>query len=920
LAPQLVSIADSQNNVTIYYTTDGTAPTTNSSVYETPISVLANETIKAIAVVSGYTNSPVATAIYVIAPVLPTPTISPASNTYSTTQSVTITDTQSGVTIYYTTDGTTPNISSHIYSSAIAVASSETIKAIAVESGYTNSSAATAVYTIAPIIPAPTFSPISATYPTAQSVVISDSQSGVAIYYTTDGTTPTIGSSLYSSAIPVTASETIKAIAVEAGYTNSSVGTAVYTIAPVIPTPTFTPGASTYTTPQSVSISVNQGGVTIYYTTDGSTPTTNSTVYSTPITVSSAQLIKAIASESGYTNSGVGSAYYTIAPIIPAPTFGVAAGTYSAAQSVSINDSQSGVTIFYTTNGTTPTTNSPRYSSPLQISSTETVTAIAIESGYTNSSVGSAAYAIVPAVPTPSFSPGPATYTNTQMVTISDTQSGATIYYTTDGTTPTINSNVYSSAISVSASETIEAIAEATNYSNSNVASSVYVIAPLIPAPTFSPVAGTYVGSQSVSLVDTQSGVTIYFTTDGSTPTTSSSVYSSPIAISATETINAFAAEAGYTSSPVNSALFTIQGTLPTPIISPNGGTITIGQSVTLSDSQNGSSVYYTTNGTTPSSSSALYTGPITISASETIEAIAVAAGNANSAIATASFTASPHTWTAVSVSLGPDGNTHLLWDRTDGSAAFWTMGANGNIIINNAYGPFPGWTAKSVVTDSSNNTYALWDNANGSVTVWKENGSGSFTGLNTFGPFPGWTAKTMSVGGDGLLRLLWTNTDGSITNWVGNGMTFTGQSIFGPFSGWSAQSIATDSGNQTHLLWTNTNDSITNWAGNGMTFTGQPVFGPISGWSAIANAAAPDKSIRVLWDNSNGQMTTWAGDGNTFTGEPTFGPFSGWTATALAVGGDSQTRVLWDNANGSATIWTLRGSSYTSTPTFGPF
>jgi exo-beta-1,3-glucanase (GH17 family) len=358
----------------------------------------------------------------------------------------------------------------------------------------------------------------------------------------------------------------------------------------------------------------------------------------------------------------------------------------------------------------------------------------------------------------------------------------------------------------------------------------------------------------------------------------------------------------------------------PTPIISPDGGTITIGQAVTISDTLSGASIYYTTDGSTPSSSSILYTGAITISASETIDATAVETGYSNSAVASASFTAVPSSWTAASLSVGPDGNSHLLWDRNDGSAAFWTMDANGNNIINNTYGPFPGWTAKSIVTDSSNNTYALWDNGNGSVTVWKESGSGKFAGLNTFGPFPGWTAKSMSVGGDGLLRLLWTNTNGSITDWVGNGMTFTGQPVFGPYAGWSAQSIATDSGNQTHLLWTNSNGSITNWVGNGVTFTGQPVFGPFSGWSAIANATAPDKSIRILWDNTNGQMTTWEGDGNTFTGEMTFGPFSDWTGIGIAVGGDSLTRILWGNVSGAATIWTLSGNSNTSTPTYGPF
>jgi hypothetical protein len=78
-----------------------------------------------------------------------TPTFSPASGTYSTGQSVTIADTTSGATIYYTTDGkTTPTTSSTKYTGAITVSSTETIEAIAVASGYSNSAVASATYTI----------------------------------------------------------------------------------------------------------------------------------------------------------------------------------------------------------------------------------------------------------------------------------------------------------------------------------------------------------------------------------------------------------------------------------------------------------------------------------------------------------------------------------------------------------------------------------------------------------------------------------------------------------------------------------------------------------------------------------------------------------------------------------------------------
>jgi predicted membrane protein len=82
----------------------------------------------------------------------------------------------------------------------------------------------------------------------------------------------------------------------------------------------------------------------------------------------------------------------------------------------------------------------------------------------------------VTATPTPTFSPAPGSYTNSQTVTISDTTQGASIYYTTDGTTPTTSSNLYTGAITVGGTETLEAIAVASDYSQSAVATATYTI------------------------------------------------------------------------------------------------------------------------------------------------------------------------------------------------------------------------------------------------------------------------------------------------------------------------------------------------------------------------------------------------------------------------------------------------------------
>jgi glucosylceramidase len=241
-----------------------------------------------------------------------TPTFSPASGTFTSTQSVAISDATSGAAIYYTTDGSTPTASSTAYTNAISVASTKTIKAIAVAAGYTNSTVASATYTInLPAAATPTFSPAAGTYSSAQSVTISDTTTGAAIYYTTDGSTPTASSTLYSSAITVSATTTINAIAVASGYSNSAVGSATYTF-PVAATPTFSPAPGTYYPSTTVTLSDATAGATIFYTLDGSTPTSSSSQYSAPINVSATTTIKAIATAPANLQSSVASGTYTI--------------------------------------------------------------------------------------------------------------------------------------------------------------------------------------------------------------------------------------------------------------------------------------------------------------------------------------------------------------------------------------------------------------------------------------------------------------------------------------------------------------------------------------------------------------------------------------------------------------------------------
>jgi hypothetical protein len=162
----------------------------------------------------------------------------------------------------------------------------------------------------------PTFIPAAGTYLGTQTVSLSDTTSGAVIFYTLDGSQPgtSAGGSTqqYNGPLTVSSTETIKALATASGMTTSGTASATYTIESQVATPTFAPAGGSYTTAQTVSISTASSGATIYYTTNGSTPTTSSTVYSGPITVSASETLKAYATKSGYFDSNVATATYTI--------------------------------------------------------------------------------------------------------------------------------------------------------------------------------------------------------------------------------------------------------------------------------------------------------------------------------------------------------------------------------------------------------------------------------------------------------------------------------------------------------------------------------------------------------------------------------------------------------------------------------
>jgi len=450
-------------------------------------------------------------------PTAATPTISLASGTYKGSQSVTLSDSTTGASIYYTTNGATPTTSSTKYTGAITVATSETIEAMAAASGDANSGVASATYSIYSGVGgglSGTVTPVT----TAQAFNLTTMGNGDWAAWGFDGYDHDSSGGSKISNVSVYGGGSLNS------FTSSFLGMTWTNGTPDVSETNETNGyynaggigdgftltAPASTTTQTLTVFVGgwtTGGTLNATLSDGSAaPYTNSSLSNSGSSYFGYYTFTYFAASAGQTltvtwqqASGTGNVTIygaalsgAVMPTTATPTFSPAPGTYTGSQSVTLSDTTSGASIYYTTNGTTPTTSSTKYTGAIAVTSTETIEAIAAASGDNNSNIASGTYTInTPTAATPTFSPAPGSYTSTQSVTLADTTTGASIYYTTNGTTPTTSSTKYTAAISVPSTETIEAMAAATGYTNSSVASGAYTIITVPAAPTgLTPTAG----------------------------------------------------------------------------------------------------------------------------------------------------------------------------------------------------------------------------------------------------------------------------------------------------------------------------------------------------------------------------------------------------------------------------------------------
>lgn len=268
------AITTTTPEATIYYTTDGSTPTTSSSRYSTPIAASSGNSIRAIAVRPGYISSDEGTVA------APAPVISESNGNFTLSSSL------AGATIHYTLDGSEPTTSSPTYSSALTPTGTQVVKAIAVKDGYTPSAASVLKLKAPRVI-------------IEENLAYLAPQSGSTAYYSLDGSDP---ATPYSVGSPVELDDNLQVIQVQSrknGYLDSDIETPAETDAPYV---NINAGSG-----EVNIIATDDGYCTIYYTTDGSDPTTSSNVYSGPFTVGHGVTVKAIAKHHGQPASSIAS-------------------------------------------------------------------------------------------------------------------------------------------------------------------------------------------------------------------------------------------------------------------------------------------------------------------------------------------------------------------------------------------------------------------------------------------------------------------------------------------------------------------------------------------------------------------------------------------------------------------------------------
>ncbi|WP_272941485.1 PQQ-dependent sugar dehydrogenase [Pedosphaera parvula] len=248
-------------------------------------------------------------------------------------------------------------------------------------------------------VTAPTISPSGGSFTNDRSVVLTSPTLGTLIHYTTDGRDPTE----YDLAVPsgsgiqVAATMTLKARAYRDGFTPSGVTAATFTFK--VATPVFSVASGAITNGTPLTITTLTSNAVIHYTLDGTSPNSQSLLYTSPLTLPGDARVIAQAYRDGYTDSDGVQATYSLA-VVPTPVISPTSGMITNGTLVKLTCGFPDAQLRYSTNGSNPDLTSPLYTNPFPISGNSTLVVKAWLSNYAPSALATATYSLLDYEPT----------------------------------------------------------------------------------------------------------------------------------------------------------------------------------------------------------------------------------------------------------------------------------------------------------------------------------------------------------------------------------------------------------------------------------------------------------------------------------------------------------------------------------------
>ena len=460
------------------------------------------------------------------------------------------------------------------------------------------------------IPPVSTASPKGGKYFHPVSVRLKTEEGGV-IYYTTDGTKPNTGSAVYKAPVAMRKKTTIRFFAVDEAGNAEVARKEVYDIKidNTKPVTLAEPSGGLFKEPVVVSLSAEKG-TRVYYTIDGSRPTTRSDRYSKPVRFTRSGVLRFFAVDEAGNKEGVREESYIIDTQPPTVKADPAPGAFAGPVRVVLKSSERGA-IRYETGGGEAGLSSILYKGPLNISGTAIISFIAVDEAGNKSRAVTGEYVIDTVAPEAVPRPPGGNYSGRIRVKIEPSEP-SDIFYTTDGSRPSEDSSVYKGPITINRNTTLSYIAVDRVGNRSTPQSQRYILDSTPPKTRAEPPGGTFSGQVTVSLVS-EEGAVIRYTLDGISPSEASRVYEKPFRLTRDTQLKFYGTDTSGNREDVQVEKYTFDTTPPSTRIEPVPGYYSKPVSVTLS-SEKGGKIFIRRSG---KKDFELYAGPFVIDRTE---------------------------------------------------------------------------------------------------------------------------------------------------------------------------------------------------------------------------------------------------------------------------------------------------------------